>query len=299
MSTDSFNMFGCPVCGFRVDPDQKVCSRCGNEFSDSTKFECPFCGELVPQGVKQCPSCHVDYLDFKERAETVGGEDSIDSLLLDIIKLESSSVKEEEKKFSCPQCSWMLEGTETKCPKCGKSFEEDVSFQCPVCGAAVGADDSKCQECGAAFTEDEEATDHMHEEAASRLDEIAKAAETEEAPVEEEMPPVPVQEEHVPARGGSSMFGKLIGAIKREEEMDADHTPQQPVANPVERIEQPAPKPPPRLEPEPRPEAAMEEIQPTPKPVVEAEPEEGAEAPAATPAAPKKKTRKLKAKPKA
>jgi len=182
MASGTAKMFGCPFCGFRINPSDDVCSRCGNRFIESTRFECPFCGELVERGAKACPVCHVNYTEFRERAEARGGDDSIDSLLTEIIRLEAASVKKEDKKLSCPECSWLLDGSEEKCPKCGHSFAEDVSYQCPVCGSEIRADSDKCPSCGAMFTQEgatEEEIASEHEEASSALDEILTHADKE------------------------------------------------------------------------------------------------------------------------
>lgn len=171
MSAPSVRIFGCPTCGFRVDTSEETCPRCGNDFKKGTLFECPFCGDLVPSGLDQCPSCHVSYSEFKERAAPKATDDSIDSLLMEIIKLESTTVREEKKRFSCPQCDLLLEGDETECPRCGKKLDVEVALQCPVCGALVGAKDIKCGECGTVFDEVAHSA-AMTEEAESKLEEI-------------------------------------------------------------------------------------------------------------------------------
>jgi RNA polymerase subunit RPABC4/transcription elongation factor Spt4 len=218
MASGTAKMFGCPFCGFRVNPSDEACSRCGNRFVDSTKFECPFCGDLVERGAKSCPVCHVDYTEFRERAEARGGDDSIDSLLTEIIRLESASVKKEDKKLSCPECSWLLDGSEEKCPKCGHNFAIDVSYQCPVCGSEIVADASQCPGCGAMFaaegaTEEERASDH--EEASSALDEILIQADKEsKAAVESKEKLTMEQMERPMKQKTTSIFDRI--AMKQE-----------------------------------------------------------------------------------
>lgn len=211
MASEAKDLFGCPYCGFRVSPTDDACPRCGNGFGASTKFECPFCGDMVAPGIPECPSCHVNFKDFIERSQRKVNYDSVDSLLMDIIKLESSSVKKEEKKFSCPKCSWMLDGSEDKCPKCGTDLTADAALQCPICGTFVSNDTATCPECGASFAEDlgikgvEQRVDD-HEAVSSALTDILASAghigplPEIESPKEEPEPeaPEPVVPEPVP-----------------------------------------------------------------------------------------------------
>jgi RNA polymerase subunit RPABC4/transcription elongation factor Spt4 len=160
MTVDSTKIFGCPMCGFRVNEGDSSCPRCGNQVSSETKFECPFCGELVEQGSTECPSCHVNYGEFKESSQVRGGDDTIDALLLEVIQLEAQSAKAKVKKFSCPGCSWMLEIGEERCPRCGRDLTADEeALQCPICGSAVSADSTSCPECGSSFDTEERAED--------------------------------------------------------------------------------------------------------------------------------------------
>jgi len=154
MATEFQRMFGCPVCGFRIDEAEPTCPRCNNKFDSGTKFECPFCGELVDPKIGVCPACHVDYAEFKAKTKRKGSDANIDDLLNEIIKLESVQVKQEPKKFSCPDCSWLLDGSEGKCPKCGKDLSDEFAFQCPICGASVSSDSRSCAECGAKFDDE-------------------------------------------------------------------------------------------------------------------------------------------------
>jgi len=307
MASGTAKMFGCPFCGFRISPSDEVCSRCGNSFVDSTKFECPFCGELVERGAKSCLVCHVNYTEFRERAEARGGDDSIDSLLTEIIRLESASVKKENKRLSCPECSWLLDGSEEKCPKCGHSFAEDVSYQCPVCGSEIRDDADKCPDCGAMFapesvTEEERASEH--EEASSALDEILTHADKEsDATVESDEKLTMEPMEHPMKQKTTSMFGRIATAMRQEpkprEEVQEPETSSEP--EPVrapETMHEPVPEPKPEnVEPLSKAEAApVEQVGAT-----VSEPVHNGQnaSPQETTSQPKKvKTRKLKSKPK-
>ncbi len=230
MTAESLRIFGCPTCGFRIGDRDSSCPRCGYSFAQGTKFECPFCGDLVDHGVSTCPSCHVNYSEFKEKTVARGGDEAIDQLLLDIIELEAQSAGHETKKFSCPSCSLLLEGTEAKCPRCGKDFEEDVSFQCPICGSSVSANVSQCPECGSSFEESAESEEVAETESA--LDSIAEHAEAE--------PRVVVEE--------------------REEPMSATRVEPAPQEAPV-RVRAPEPEPEPEPVPEPEPESAPKAVE--------------------------------------
>ncbi len=264
MASDSIDLFGCPYCGFRVRPDEEACPRCGNAFKDDTKFECPFCGDMVSPGVQECPSCHINFTEFLTHTQKKVNTDSIDSLLMDIINLESSQIKKEERKFSCPKCSWMLEGNEESCPKCGADFREDEALQCPICGAFVRTNSSTCTECGTLFAgeegADEEKSAEDHKAMSSALSDILTSAEHEipQPEIENAFPEPPPVEESPP----------LDASPARE---PVREPPQEPVAEPAN---EPVPEPEPVKEPKPEPQKA---------------------APAAGPK--KTKQRKLKAKP--
>ena len=307
MASGTAKMFGCPFCGFRISPSDEVCSRCGNSFVDSTKFECPFCGELVERGAKSCSVCHVDYIEFKERAEARGGDDSVDSLLTEIIRLESTSVKKEDKRLSCPECSWLLDGSEEKCPKCGHNFVEGVSYQCPVCGSEIRANADQCPDCGAMFapeivTEEERASEH--EETSSALDEILTHADKEsKATVESDEKLTMERMERPMKQTSTSMLDRIATAMKQEPK------PREVVQEP-EPSSEPEPVRAPEAVPEPAPEPRPEYEEPRSK--AEGAPDEQIEtgvsepvhkgqdvSPQETTSQPKKaRTRKLKSKPK-
>lgn len=292
MARNKDKMFGCPACGYRVSSGEEACPRCGNAFNKETRFECPFCGELVEGGAKSCQACHVNYGEFKEKTEARGGDDSIDSLLVEIIKLESMSIKQDDKRFSCPKCAWMLDGSEEKCPKCGESFSSDVSFQCPICGASVSPDSIKCSECGTGFSEEDEARASQHEGAECSLEEIATAAaQTPPPPAEFAAPKADEAGQRRGKEDGSavtdrlsSIFGKIAETVKVESKPRPSPSPPR-EEKPVEEI---------AVEPEPTPPAPAADLS------TEEEAKEALAEPESppTPAPPKKtKTRKLKAKP--
>lgn len=194
MESDTLKMFGCPVCGFRVTESELACPRCNSKFGETTKFECPFCGELVDPKAKVCPFCHVDYDEFKSKTKK-GSDANIDELLTEIIRLESMQVKQETKKFSCPDCSWLLDGTEGRCPKCGRDLSDEFAFQCPMCGTQVSQDALSCQECGANFeTEETPSTPPESEPAISELEDFAASAKTTPPAIE------PPKEPEAPSR---------------------------------------------------------------------------------------------------
>ena len=174
-------LFGCPYCGFRISPGDKLCTRCGNKFGAGTKFECPFCGELVAPSMQECPTCHVNFDEFQTRVRKTAKTDSVDTLLMEIIRLEATEVAREGKKLSCPSCDLLLDGSESSCPRCNMDLTEGAAFQCPVCGEFVAPEAMKCSTCGANFAggkaESEEAQAAAdHEAVSSALDDILNSA---------------------------------------------------------------------------------------------------------------------------
>ena len=155
MAREKKKLLGCPACGFRVSGEEDVCSRCGARFGNQARFECPFCGEPVSPTDVRCPSCMVRFKDFT-KVERRASNKNVDSLLMEIIENEAKEVKKEDKKLSCPMCSWLVDGSDESCPKCGIIFSETVAYQCPICAALISADTEKCSECGSVFLEVEE-----------------------------------------------------------------------------------------------------------------------------------------------
>jgi rubrerythrin len=283
-------LFGCPICGFRVSGAEEACPRCGTKYGPETKFECPFCGDHVPKGAKSCPSCHVVFKEFHRETKKTVSEESIDQLLMEIIELEAHQVKQEEKRYSCPRCSWMLAGNEDRCPKCGAGFVDEVSYQCPICAATVPEDSDRCSECGTSFAEEE-----------------GPPPVAAEAPAEETQPFAPEEGLGVPRP-------MVVEAVEEKPRPEPEPEPVREEPPAVEEVRpEPAPEPVPEPQPEPAPDPMPE---PVVEPVVVPEPEPGpepaqteerpAEEPAAEPqqeaetprqpAQRKLKTRKLKAK---
>ncbi len=235
-------ILGCPICGYRVDPKDHICPRCGSEFYEGTKFECPLCGGLVSAREKICPSCYVDYSDFRNKTIARGSDDSIDALLTEIIGLESDQVKKEDRRYSCPNCSWMLDGSESYCPRCNHDLVADLSFQCPVCGTIVGSNSKACPGCGASFDE-AEAEEKPQQEPSTVAPKSVPEPEAVKAPEPPPPPPEPPKEV------------KPIVIVK----------PPKIVAKPQERAApEPAPEP---VAPSPIPDIDLEE--PRPEPPVE------------------------------
>ena len=132
----------------RIDGTESECPRCHKKFEVGFKFECPFCGGLIPKGSERCPTCLIDLGSFGgQDRETV--EKKTDSILDELIQLESSLIKQEEKRFCCPECSWLLSGTESKCPKCGRPLVNGDGPVCPICMAPISKDATECARCGA------------------------------------------------------------------------------------------------------------------------------------------------------
>jgi len=52
--------------------------------------------------------------------------------------------------LACVGCGKTVSGNETKCPRCGTSFDE-MKFECPFCGETVTASQKKCDSCGTEF----------------------------------------------------------------------------------------------------------------------------------------------------
>jgi len=182
MTDDDMRLFGCPTCGFRVSGKTDVCPRCSARFGKEAKFECPFCGESVERDTEVCPSCNIRYVDFVTKAEEKVTNESIDDLLTEIIEMEAKKVKEEAKKLSCPNCSWMVGESEENCPKCGNVFAENVTYMCPVCAGLVHFEATKCEECGSVFDEEEKDLEEPAPEEHATADEAVVVGEPPATP---------------------------------------------------------------------------------------------------------------------
>ena len=195
-------LFGCPYCGFRIGPGEDRCARCGNHFGESTKFECPFCGDLVSPNMQECPACHVNFAEFQTRVRRTAKTDSVDTLLMEIIRLEATEVAREGKKLSCPNCDVLLDGSEASCPRCGVDLTEGSAFQCPVCGEFVAPEAMDCPVCGASFTggrtgEEEARAEADHEAASNALEDLLSSAAQRDAVTSSE--PTTIEPEPLPA----------------------------------------------------------------------------------------------------
>ena len=302
MTEEERKLFGCPTCGFRISANVDSCSRCGAKFGKDAKVECPFCGETVDRGCTVCPACRIPFGDFVAKVEERVTDESIDSLLTEIIEIEAKKVKEEAKKLSCPKCSWMVDESEEKCPRCGNVFAENVTYMCPVCAALVHFEAERCGECGANFVEDE-------------MEEAEAPEQTGPALVIEEEPsrPVVVKEvqEPLPEEATSASAEEVVPEATEVEEPGEEKAVAAEEPAPAEAEEKPEPEP--EIVPEPvEPEPARTEEPPAGQPPEVEEPKEQELAPEAEPekteeveepAKPKPpvrrlKTRKLKAKPK-
>ncbi len=289
MAIDGKKLFGCPTCGFRVTGREEACPRCSVRYGKNTLFECPFCGEHVDPTSVSCPSCHVAYREFYSKSDSRNTDESIDILLTEIIAIESQQVREEDKKLSCPSCSWMLDGTEARCPKCGATFDDNVSYQCPICAALVAAEALKCDECGSDFASIGQIAEETGPE------EIVAETIIHEAEVPSDLEPEVVEvatEEEV-----------VVPQIEEETRAEAVEEPRpeppaeiiEPVAvpepvEPAQEVDQPVIVP---QEPEPVEELRQEE---PPEKEEEVEKKEPETAPAEKPKQRKLKTRKVKAK---
>jgi hypothetical protein len=150
------------------------------------KFECPYCGELIVEGATTCPSCRLSLSEFLKGKEPVSSEKTIDQILDEIVSLKSGEAKKEERRAACPGCSWPLDGSESKCPKCGREFVPVKGRPCPICATNVPMGTDECPRCGAQLDRRAQAKTHTAEPAApkvtprrevdleARLDELSK-----------------------------------------------------------------------------------------------------------------------------
>ncbi|MEM0344292.1 MAG: zinc ribbon domain-containing protein [Thermoplasmata archaeon] len=254
MEAEGSRILGCPNCGFRVAPQDEECPRCGNRFATETKFECPFCGELVPRGAEACPSCFVNFAEFQHRAVAQASDESIDKLLIEIINMEASEAKAQDKRLSCPRCSWLLDGNEETCPKCGMAFTADAVYQCPICGAIVSATARSCSECGTPFSDEAKAKleELRRRDVEAALTSLMEALETpdEESATEAADVGKTVSELHAPEEAAQEPPGEAVES-KPPAPPEAPKHPEVPkqepvVTEPVAQVEKPtqAPKKP-------------------------------------------------------
>lgn len=131
-----------------VTGQEDACPRCGKKFDRYVKFECPFCGELVLIGTKRCPFCKLDLSGLSDSIKPPTVEKTMDELLNDLIEIESTHVEKADKKFCCPKCTCLLDGTETKCPRCGQALTGNMGLRCPICGTSTEKGMKVCPRCG-------------------------------------------------------------------------------------------------------------------------------------------------------
>lgn len=218
MGTVNRTVFGCPSCGARVSGQELACPRCGVVFTGETKFECPFCGEMVARDSNVCPSCGIDLRLPEEKPV----EATLDELFDQIIDSEKQKAHVGGKRFGCPNCSFLLAGTEDKCPNCGHEFVKVNQVECPICGALIPSTSKKCPECDRALVSLDDLADFIRDDA----EEPAAGAKAEEVyfpelepervvgkegaePEEEELPPPPADE---PAMAVCPVCGKISEA---------------------------------------------------------------------------------------
>lgn len=174
MTPEIAKIFGCPFCEFRVSGTERVCPRCGRDFSEGIEFECPFCGSPVKPAAGSCPGCEVQ---FSKMAAQVS-ERLLDKAVEKISDELDTLAKLDSMAPRCPTCSGPLKAPGAPCEKCeerriaalekkGGSVKEYLDdelfgereveeFACPNCGAAVGPRDPTCKHCGAEFVDEEE-----------------------------------------------------------------------------------------------------------------------------------------------
>ena len=135
------------MCGARVSGDEPACPGCGATFTKETKFECPFCAALVPHDSETCPHCGIS-LKLPEEKPI---ETTLNELLEQVIREETQEERAKGKRFSCPNCSYLLVGTEDKCPKCSYEFTKVNQVHCPICASLIPSTSNKCPICDRAL----------------------------------------------------------------------------------------------------------------------------------------------------
>jgi predicted RNA-binding Zn-ribbon protein involved in translation (DUF1610 family) len=131
----------------RVSGRKRICPSCGRKLVTSTLHECPSCGELISRRAKKCPVCHADLpgVASKTKAKT---SEMIAEVPVPAIKETDSIQVKEEMRQSCPECGTPLDGTESKCPKCGHELKSDLVRRCTICGAHHEEGLIECPNCG-------------------------------------------------------------------------------------------------------------------------------------------------------
>jgi len=161
---------------------ERACPRCGREFEKPSVSECPYCGTKIVEGTKKCPACQVDLTETPDGSKASSIDKSLDLLLDDLIEIESAQVKKEGKRFCCPKCAWLLDGTESRCPNCYQVLTGKYGLQCPICGMPVEKAQIECPKCGIALARVSEEAKPMipfvskpKEETAVKLDDVVSS----------------------------------------------------------------------------------------------------------------------------
>ncbi len=257
--------FGCPACGMMVTGKERACPRCGRSFGDDLKFECPYCGEFIPRAAVKCPFCDLDVSKYSAEHPSPRVEKKLDDLLENLIEEEAVRVKGEAKTFSCPDCAWLLDGTEAKCPKCGLEFSDKVKIACPICGTSVGKDLVACPLCGAHLRPKSEA-----EPAPSPV------AQPAVAPPPAIRAPVPSP---APSQAPEATVTKPGQGLRDRVRQQQDQSPRPAVPIPIEKPAPPPPRPAPApapapvAQPEQKPTPVVPAPAPKPPPAVKGSPE--------------------------
>ena len=148
MTSKSSRKLSCPACGTRIVGKEMACPRCGEKLETRGKIECPSCGELISGRSKVCPKCKVKLSAISDKTKPQSKDKAKGELVSDLFELEASYVRREDERFSCPNCSQPLDGTESKCPKCGHALGGEPGLQCPICGMAIDRGRTQCPRCG-------------------------------------------------------------------------------------------------------------------------------------------------------
>jgi predicted amidophosphoribosyltransferase len=138
----------CPACGLAIEGDEKTCPRCGWEFSRPVKFDCPYCGALIPVKAEACPVCGIGLKGLSSAAKSQSIDKVRAVLLADYEELKRSETEAKEKRFKCPKCGALLDGSEPTCPECSQFLITQTGLKCPVCSTAIEKRRRKCPKCG-------------------------------------------------------------------------------------------------------------------------------------------------------
>lgn len=156
MTNSDDGVRSCPACGTSISGNKSTCPSCGKKLTKSAKLECPSCGELVRKGSKECPVCKTDLSGISTKAKPHSAKKSkpvkktTDQETTALNEIESTQIRDEDKKFSCPKCAGPLAGTESKCPACGHILKGKTPLRCRACGASLKKGLRECPKCAVA-----------------------------------------------------------------------------------------------------------------------------------------------------